>query len=119
MNRPSFHIVRVGTAITFVWIGILILQDPVGWSGYILPWMLNFIPVPAATFMLSIAAFDILVGYLLLINKFTWYASAAAVVHLLTVLIASGINAITVRDIGLLAASLAIFFDSKKPRHFW
>ena len=35
MNRTSFHILRVGLAVTFLWIGILILKNPEAWGGYL------------------------------------------------------------------------------------
>lgn len=96
-------------AITFLWIGILILKDPQGWGGYIQPWLVNLLPFSAKHIMLSTAMLDITIGILLLIDYLTWQASLIGALHLVTVLVASGINAITVRDIGLLAGCLSLF----------
>ncbi len=112
MRKSGFHILRVGIAITFLWIGVLILKDPVGWSGYIQPWAANLIPVPLTQVMLVTAFFDIVVGVLFLVDIFTWIAALAALFHIATVLIVSGINQVTIRDVGLFAASLALFADT-------
>lgn len=114
MREASFHILRVGLSITFLWIGILILKDPQGWSGYIQPWLLDLLPLTPSHIMISTALLDITIGALLLIDKLTWQASLVGALHLVIVLIASGINAITVRDIGLLAGCLALFMAKFK-----
>jgi len=114
MREASFHILRVGIAITFLWIGILILKDPQGWSGYIQPWLLDFLPLTPDHMMISTAILDITVGTLLLIDKLTWQASLVGAAHLVTVLIVSGINSVTARDIGLLAGCLSLFIFSVK-----
>jgi len=112
MNKASFHILRVGLAITFLWIGLLILKDPVAWSGYIGPWLLPYLPVGAKEIMLTTAFFDIIVGLWLLLDYKLWIPAGLATLHLGTVIIVAGINAITVRDIGLFAASLALLFET-------
>ncbi len=109
MNKTSFHILRVGIAITFLWIGVLILKNPVAWSGYIQGWVVNLLSVPPEQVMIMIAIQDLAIGAFLLIDMFTWFFAAAAVLHLATVLIVSGINDVTIRDVGLLSASLALF----------
>lgn len=108
IRQANFHILRVGMAITFLWIGILILKDPQGWSGYIQSWLLDLLPLTPTHIMISTAILDITIGALLLIDKLTWQASLVGALHLVTVLIASGINSITVRDIGLLAGCLSL-----------
>src|SRR3989344_7941707 len=113
MKNVSFHVLRVGMATTFTWIGVLILEDPEGWGmGFVQPWALNFLIFPLKTIMLAAAIFDIIVGIWLLIGRFVWLAALLGSIHLATVLIVSGINAITVRDIGLLGGSLALFFST-------
>ncbi|MBI2450665.1 MAG: DoxX family membrane protein [Candidatus Nealsonbacteria bacterium] len=112
MKTASFHILRVGMAVTFLWIGILILKEPEAWGDFIQPWAADILPVSLKTAMLGSAILDISVGFLLLIGYFTWQASLLASFHLITVLAVAGINAITIRDLGLLAASLALLVSS-------
>ncbi len=117
MKSSAFHILRVGMAITFLWIGILILRDPVGWGGYVQPWAANLLPISLKGVMIGTALFDIIIGALLLIDYFTWLAALLGALHLVTVLTVSGINTITVRDIGLFTAALALAI-SAWPENF-
>lgn len=112
MRNASYHILRVGCAITFLWIGVLILQDPEGWGGYIQDWAQKLLFLPLSSAMIGTALLDIMVGFLLLVDVLTPYAALIASLHLVVVLVVSGINAITVRDIGLLAATLALTIHS-------
>ncbi len=102
------HTLRIGIAITFIWIGIMIYGDPIGWGGYIQPWALPLLPLPLSEMMVSTAFLDIAIGVLLIIDVWTPYMAALATMHLVIVLITSGINAITVRDIGLIGGTLAL-----------
>lgn len=112
MKKTSVQILRVGLAITFLWIGILIFKNPESWSGYLQPWAAELMPIPLTQAMIGTAILDIIIGALLLIDVFTWLAAFVGAIHLVTVLMVSGITDITVRDIGLLVAALALMIDS-------
>lgn len=107
-RTTSYHILRIGMAITFLWIGILIFRDPELWGSQLLPWASNLLPVPLKQAMLGAALLDIGVGFLLLIDVLPWIAAMLAAFHLVMVLTTVGINAVTVRDIGLLAGTIAL-----------
>jgi len=62
--------------------------------------------------MIGTAILDILIGFFLLIDFLTWLAALVGAIHLIIVLTVSGITDITVRDIGLLVAALALMIDS-------
>lgn len=117
MKKTSFHILRVGTAITFLWIGVLIFKQPEAWGGFLQPWATGLLPIPIREAMIGAAFLDIVVGALLLFDSFIWLAALVGAVHLITVLTVSGINDVTVRDIGILAAVLALMWDSL-PKNF-
>lgn len=112
MRKSSYHILRVGLAITFLWVGVLILQNPEAWGGYLRPWASKLLLMPIEQAMIGTAILDIAVGFFLLIDYFTWLAALVGAIHLVIVLAVSGITDITARDIGLLAAALAILIDS-------
>lgn len=99
-------------AITFIWIGILILKSPESWGGYLQPWAENLLPLPIAKAMIGAAVLDIIIGVLFLIDWKTWLAGLLASIHLIMVLTVSGITDITVRDMGLLAGAIAITIES-------
>ncbi|OGI65263.1 hypothetical protein A3A95_03555 [Candidatus Nomurabacteria bacterium RIFCSPLOWO2_01_FULL_39_18] len=112
MNRTSFHVLRVGLAITFLWIGILILKNPGAWGGFIAPWAMKLMPAPVEQMMVATAWLDIIIGALLLFDVLVWLGAILAAGHLVMVLVVSGINDVTVRDIAILAGSLALFAES-------
>lgn len=111
MNRSvGYHFLRLGLAITFVWVGIFILRDPAGWGGFIKPWAREFLPADLVGFMRANGIFNIAVGSLLGLGIWVRLVSILAVLHLVGGLVASGIDAVTVRDIGLLGGALALAF---------
>ena len=128
MKKISYHVLRIGLAITFLWIGVLILQNPEAWGGYLQPWALKLIPGSLVNAMLATAILDILVGICLLFNIFTWIAALLGAFHLVVVLSTTFITEISARDIGLLFAILALAIEAlpqkfimkifhNKPRH--
>lgn len=110
-RSPTYHILRVGMAVTFLWISILIFREPAAWGGLLLPWAAGLLPVPLMQAMIGTAILDLLIGFFLLIDVGTWVAAALGAVHLVIVLATTGITSITVRDIGLLTGTLALFWD--------
>ena len=99
-------------AVTFLWVGILIFKNPESWGGYLQPWAYGLLPIPLEQAMIGTAILDIAIGAFLLFDFLPWLAALVGAVHLVIVLAVSGINDITVRDIGLLVAALAIVIDS-------
>ncbi|MDP2696364.1 MAG: hypothetical protein Q8O87_03925 [bacterium] len=116
MSRKAIYVLRIGLAVTFIWIGVLILRNPEAWGGYIKPWVVELLPASVARIMIGTALLDIIIGIGFLINPLVWWAALLGAVHLIMVLIGSGITDITVRDIGLLAASLALLLSWPMPK---
>lgn len=112
MEKTSYFILRIGLAVTFLWIGVLILKEPTAWGGYLQPWAVKLLPVSLDQAMFGTAVLDIVIGVFLLVGYWTWLAALAGALHITIVLVTSGITDITARDIGLLAASLALLMDS-------
>lgn len=112
MTKIGFHVLRVGMAITFLWIGVLILKIPEAWGGYLQPWAAGLLPIPIEQAMIGTAILDIVIGIFLLIDSFVWIAALVGSIHLVIVLVVSGITDITVRDIALLAGTLSLMADS-------
>lgn len=107
-------------AITFLWIGVLIFREPDAWGGYLEPWAANLLPIPLREAMIGTALLDSVIGLFLLIDVLTWLAALVGALHLGIVLTVSGINAITVRDIGLLTALIALMVTAWPDKfNFW
>jgi len=113
MKSTAFHIVRVGTGITFVWIGVLILRDPAAWGRVLQPWAVGLIGAGSLReAMLLTAGLDILVGLALLTDLATFWAASLGFLHLANVIIVVGITPVTTRDIAIAAGLLALVADS-------
>lgn len=112
MSQTSFNILRVGLAVTFLWVGILIFKQPEAWGGYLEPWATRLLPIPIAQAMIGTAILDVAIGFFLLIDSLVWLAATIGAIHLILVLTVSGITDITVRDIGLLAGMVALCVSS-------
>lgn len=116
MSYYALHILRVGLAVTFLWVGILILRDPAAWTGFIRPWAAALLLSAPEKAMIGTAILDLTVGAALLVDFLTFWASSAAALHLVIILAVAGIDAITVRDIGLLAGALALAVSLWPPK---
>lgn len=112
MRKSSYHFLRVGLAITFLWIGVLILRNPEAWGSYIEPWALKLLPMSLVQAMQTTAVLDIVVGLSFLFDFFLWGAALLGSIHLIIILIISGVTDITIRDVGLFTGTLALFIES-------
>lgn len=100
---------QISLGITFVITGFMIARDPLIWGKSVKPWAKKLVPLPLKTAMLITAVFDGIVGMWLLTGWFLPVSSALALLHLIQVLVMTGINGPQYRDIGLLGGSIALF----------
>ncbi len=119
MNQTlANHISRFTLGLTFIFVSVMIFQDPMYWAGFIDPWAVKLIPMSLPALMISTAVLDLLIGLLLVINRFVWIAALVGALHLLGVLVAAGIDTITVRDIGLFGDAAALALLAIPPKFF-
>ena len=112
MSKLSFNILRIGIAITFIWIGVLILKAPEAWGGYLQPWTVKLLPAPIGEVMIATGILDICLGALLLFNILVWIGALLAALHIIIILVTSGITDVTVRDIAILAGTITLLIES-------
>ena len=112
----SAHILRFTLGLTFIFVSVMIFQEPIVWAGFIDPWAVKLIPISLTALMTFTAVLDLVIGLLLIINRFVWVTALVSALHLLGVLIASVIDTVTVRDIGLLGAAAALMFMTPPPK---
>jgi hypothetical protein len=109
MPATSFLIIQVGLAFVFAWTGFLILKDTSSWAGILRgSWINRFLPVAPEKIMRGTAFFDIAIGLWLLSGLYLWLSALLAALHLLSVLLVTGIMAPSYRDVGLLAAAVGL-----------
>jgi len=116
MNKYASTVLRMGLGLAFLWIALLIWRDPVLWAGFLPIWLQDILPVSSGAFMQGVAVFDAVVGFFLVLNRFTRIVSALAALHLLGLVLTLGFNDIAARDFGLMAASVAVFFDASQSK---
>lgn len=116
MSKVSYTILRVGLGITFLWVGVLIFKSPEGWSNFIAPWAVELIPFSLRNTMICVGIFDVLIGALLIYDVAVWVGALFAAIHMIDVLVVTGITTVTVRNIAILAGALALFIDSMPPK---
>jgi len=112
----SYFVLRVGLGLVFTWIGVDILRHPDLWIGY-LPSHLPLGLEREVGLKLN-GILDVALGLLLLADKMPKITAAIAVVHLVGILVTQGINAVIIRDVGLLGAALALLlWPQHRRRH--
>ncbi|MDE2001845.1 MAG: hypothetical protein KGI60_04765 [Patescibacteria group bacterium] len=112
MHKSASWVLRIGLSITFFWIGMMILQDPLGWFALVRPWAAALVPGSPAAFMQETAMLDVAVAIMLLIPQLEWVGALVGTIHLLTVMLSVDVADFLVRDIGLLGAASALLIDS-------
>ncbi|HTM68719.1 MAG TPA: DoxX family membrane protein [Candidatus Binatia bacterium] len=115
IQKKSRLLLRVGLGLTFVGIGVYIFMDPLAWGSIMQPWAMKLVGPWLVPAMYANGAFDVAVGLMLIAGLWTWLAAAFGALHIFSVLVVAGVSAITVRDIGLLCASLALALDTLPP----
>ena len=102
-----------GLGIVFLWIGVDILRHPTDWIGYV-PANLTF-GFARETLLKLNGIFDIALGAMLFLRFWPKLSALLAALHLIGILVTSKIDAVLIRDVGLLGMSLALF---SWPTHY-
>ncbi len=101
-----------GLGIVFLWIGLNMIQNPNTWIGY-LPENIPFGLERGLALKLN-GIFDIVLGALLIMRWWPKIVAALAALHLIVILVTQGIDAVLIRDVGLLGASLSLLAWPKR-----
>jgi uncharacterized membrane protein YphA (DoxX/SURF4 family) len=102
-----------GVGAAFLWIGLDIFSNSDVWIGY-LP---EVVPgdIPRETALRIVGVVNIVIGVSFVLRLWQKLAAFIAVLELIGILINSGIDATSIRDVGLLGAALALL---KWPVHY-
>lgn len=111
-------LMRASLGIVFIWIGVDILRTPNSWTGF-LPSTLPFGLDSALALKLN-GAFDLGLGLVLLWGHWPKLAALLAGLHLAGIIVVHGIDAVIIRDVGLLGIALALFsWPYHRRRRWW
>lgn len=121
-SKLSNLILRLGLAAVFLWFGIDKFIRPEYWlNAWVPQWaltILSHLSLGGTQFILITGVFEILVGLSLLSNVLVPLFSSLAVIFLIAVIFASGLTEVTVRDMGLIAGLVSLFFWPASLRRF-
>lgn len=113
---------RLGLGAMLVFAGVHKLLVPIAWAVYVTDWLAPLLVVSPRVFMLANGPPEILVGLLLLADRYTAASAAIAAVSLLATSLYLAVVSLTtglfvdtlVRDVGLTGLALAVLSDAVK-----
>ena len=107
-------LLRLGLGVMYLYSGTSLIRDPSEWRGFIPDWLILFVgPILSpGQFLRFQGIFELLLAFLLL----AWFlpkailriASLVAALEIAGILFVVGVDLVTFRDIGVLAAALAL-----------
>ena len=113
MQKAAPVVLRIGLALVFLWFGFAQLLHTSMWLGLIPKWVTGMSGLQAVTLVHFNGAFEIVFGICLLFGFFTRVVTLLFALHMihiaLTLVAASGLTAISVRDLGLSFAAVTLF----------
>lgn len=112
----SYLTLRVGLGIVFLWIGVDIWRHPEAWIGF-LPASLPFGLSRSLTLQLN-GIFDIVVGIMLFLGRWQKITAGLAVLHLVGIIFTQGVDAVLIRDVGLLGAALSLLLRPTRTSRY-
>ena len=123
-SKNTSLFLRLSIGIVFLWFGIDKFLNPAMWAAWMPPWMSSLWPWSINSFMYFQGGIEAILGILLLIGFYTKWASRLSALILLSIVIVLGINDITalgrigdvtIRDIAILLAAIALCYQEKFP----
>jgi len=115
MRISARFVLRIGLAIAFAWVGIMILRQSSVWLSLLQPWARHLVRPSMRIPLQTVAVLDIAVAVGLLFDFSMWIASLLGSVLLLGTLVLTGITDVTVNYVGVLGATIAAFVDADRP----
>ena len=112
--QNPFLLLRIGLGFVFFWFGIDKIVNPENWLSYITPFLSSIIFFNNTTFLFILGIIELIFGIMLWSNWKLKLISLIISIHLFLIIIFTGFNEITVRDIGLLSIALPLFIYEKK-----
>lgn len=107
-NVLSYNILRIGLAVTILWFGISQLMNPMYWTGYLPEFLISQSFISLNTLVYLNGVFEIILSFLLFMNKYVKITSIIMSIHLIFIIITLGFNEIGVRDFGILVGFVAL-----------
>lgn len=108
-NEIGKIILRISLALVFLYFGVMQLQDPGAWSGFV-PDFVTFSFLSANNIVVFNGFMEIVLGTFLIVGLYVRFASLVMSLHLFGIAFSIGFSPLGIRDFGLAFATLALFF---------
>ncbi|MEK7176756.1 MAG: DoxX family protein [Patescibacteria group bacterium] len=111
MDRYASRVLRIGTALVFIWFGFEQLTNVNEWTGW-LPSYTSGFPISATTLVYINGAFETIFGLLLLVGLYTKLSASLLALHMAHIISVVGYGEIGVRDFAIFVAVLSVALSS-------
>lgn len=118
MKKFSPALLRVGLTMVFIWFGSNQLLNQAMWVGLIPKSLITLTGISAATFVTLNGIFEIVMAVLLAFGIGIRIVATLLFLHLITIIGDLGLNAIGIRDVGLMFAMLSVAFHGADDYSF-
>ena len=109
MKEAAPIVVRIGLSLVFLWFAWQQFANVEMWTRLIPASVVEITGLSAATIVQFNAAFEVVFGLSLIIGFFVRTSAVLLALHLLSIAVNLGYNAVAIRDIGLMFAMAAVF----------
>lgn len=110
LSGQSSLIARLGLAAVFFYAGVSAVLQPADWIGFIPNSLASLVPFSRELTLQLHSYFEIVLGIIILIGWQRKLLGIIAALDLTAILVLNGINAVTFRDLGLIALALTLIF---------
>lgn len=110
MQKYAPTILRLGLVFVFIWFGLTQLLDQSMWTSLIPTGLTKATGINAETFVIINGTFEVFMAVLLAFGIRVRLVAALLFLHMFAIIGDLGLNAIAIRDIGLMLALLSVSF---------
>lgn len=106
-------VLRIGLALVFLIFGADKFRGEEAWiapwTDWVPAWFAKLLPISPRAFMYPLGAFEVFVGLSFLTGYLLPWTALLASLFLLSVLVFTGVDQYTIRDLGLLGGTISLF----------
>lgn len=103
-------ILRAGLSFVFIWFGLNQILDQSMWVSLIPPSIVSLTGLSAKTLVIFNGVFEVVMAVLLVLGIRVRIVALLLFVHMIAIIGELGLNAVAIRDIGLMFALLSVAF---------
>ncbi len=112
-HKYSSLILRAGLSFVFLWFGFNQIMDQSSWTSLIPSFVTGLTGLTAKTVVIFNGVFEVVMAVLLVLGVRVRIVASLLFLHMVAIIGDLGLNAIAVRDIGLMFALLSIAFTGQ------